>query len=697
MNKICKVLLILALMLSVVGCSTNEASNYIAGTYTQEVQGFGGKIEVSLIVDATEIKAVEILGEDETPALGGAAIETLQTEILEKQGEDVDVVSGATVTSNAVLQALELCLKQAKGENEVIHFNAGVYEGKADGRNGVIEVEVEVDENDILSINIKNHHESEFISNRALKEIPEMIVQYQTLNVDSITGATLSSNGIKKAVENALVQAGADEALLYLKEANQTYEIPEIIDADICIVGAGLAGLSAAVKAIELGYNIVIFEESGQVGGSATVAYGWVTGAGTQVQKEAGVEDSPEHFYEDILLGAGGNIAYPEMTKVYTEKSKEIIDYWNIELGIEMGEPSWGAYAAVETPRIYDSYGGYNIVEALYDLVLEAQEKGQVTLLLDTKVTDLIIEENEVKGVVAEFKDGSTKELHYQATIMTTGGFCNNEEMLKEYVYTNITNGAPSTSNGSGLKMLMDNLDVQTPLISSAASYPAVVPFEGFNARYRANYTYPGSILVLNTGTRFYNEQYANQALWAVAPENEIYIIFNEAMIDRTQNIFVITGYNEEQLTAEESWNMFDEVLAEQEYIFKADTIEELATMMGVNAENLQATIEAYNLAAKNEAEDPFGRVNGVAMEEGPYYAMYTIPYAIQTAGGVLTDASARVLNSKNEAIVGLYAAGEIVGMNTVCAPSYGGKSLGNAAVFGTVAAETAINELVRE
>lgn len=694
MKKMTILALIFTMMISVCGCSSNEVSKYTEGTYSASVQGFGGKVEMTLTVNSNKITNVEIVGENETAAIGGAAIETLQAEILEKQGEDVEAVSGATVTSNAVYQALELCLKQARGEEEKLSFNAGIYEGKVDGRNGEIVVEVQVDESNIVAITVQEHHESEFISDRALSEIPETIVEYQTLNVDSITGATLTSNGIKKAVANALVQAGAEEAMLYSKQANQTYEIPEIVDADIGIVGAGLAGLSAAVKAIELGYNVVVFEESGQVGGSATVAHGWVTGAGTQIQKEAGIEDSPEHFYDDILLGTGGNIAYPEMTKVYTERSKEIIDYWNIELGIEMGEPSWGAYAAVETPRIYDSYGGYNIVEALYDLVLEAQEKGQVTLLLDTKVTDLIIEENEVKGIVAQFKDGSTKELRYQATIMTTGGFCTDEEMLKEYVYTNITNGAPSTSNGSGLKILIDNFDVQTPLISSVASYPAVVPFEGFNARYRANYTYPGSILVLNTGTRFYNEQYANQGLWAVAPENEIYIVFNEAMIDRTQNIFVITGYNEEQLTAEESWNMFDEVLSEGQYIFKADTIEELAAMMGVDAENLQTTVEAYNAAAKNEAEDPFGRVNGVAMEEGPYYAMYTIPYAIQTAGGVLTDASARVLNSNNEPIVGLYAAGEIVGMDTVCAPSYGGKSLGNAAVFGTVAAETAIDEL---
>lgn len=213
--------------------------------------------------------------------------------------------------------------------------------------------------------------------------------------------------------------------------------------------------------------------------------------------------------------------------------------------------------------------------------------------------------------------------------------------------------------------------------------------------RYKVAFTYPGSILLNNSGERYVNEtSSAVTAGYATNDSNEVFVVFTEAMRDETQNILSITGYNEANLTSGESWALLDSLAERNNCVYKADTIEELAEKMGVPADTLKQTIETYNGYAESGVDEDFGRSNVVALSEGPYYAIYSIPYVIQIAGGILIDTSARVQDENDQTIVGLYACGEAVGMNLACPPGHGGKSIGSGTIWGMLAAETAVSEL---
>lgn len=596
-------------------------------------------------------------------------------------------------TEQAVDQGTEQATQQtaaAESPAETLSpaaYSDGVYTGAGTGRNGEIVTEVTVEGGKIASVQVTSHEESRLISDRALSEIPENVVRYQTLSVDSITGATYSSMGVKAAIYDALVQAGGDDSTIYAEVEKDPIAEAEVCDADIAIVGAGLAGLSAAVKAIQLGQNVVIFEQSGQAGGSATVASGWVTGAGTQMQKDAGIEDSADQFYADIEMGAP--IVYPELTRVYVDRSAEMVD-WLESLGVEFEgrKPSYGLYQAVETPRVYHAAGGYKIVEPLLAYI---EASGQASLLLDTEVTSLIVEDGTVKGLIAENANGE-KEYEFKAVIMTTGGYDNDMELQSNY-FTNVGSGAPSTADGKGTRMLL-GLGATLSQVTPIAPYPGAIPEQGVQyIRYKAAVsTYTGGILVNTAGTRFVNEQTAvNGVPWVMTDQNIGWYIVSESGKDTSQNVIKITGYNEAELTPEESWELLESLAESENCVYKADTIEELADKIGVDASALADTAAGYD-AGVESGEDALGRTNTTSLSGGPYYAIYTIPYVIQTANGILTDAEGRVLDADGNPFTGLYAAGELVGMNNFCAASYGGKSLGNASEFGMIAAESAVS-----
>ncbi|MBP3701997.1 MAG: FAD-dependent oxidoreductase [Lachnospiraceae bacterium] len=574
-------------------------------------------------------------------------------------------------------------------------FVAGTYTGEAQGRNGMIKVEVEVSDEAILSVKVTEHIESPMISDNALTKIPEQIVANQSLDVDMISGATLSSVGVRMAVDNALTQGGMDTSAMYVS-VDKKVEVAEPVEADICIVGAGVAGLTAAVRALELGENVVVFEQSGVLGGSCAVASGQIMGAGTKMQAAANIEDSADVFYDNIIqLLNGAELPYPELTRAFVDKSGEMIDWLDEYVGASFGTrvPGLGLYIPPNRERIFWTQGGYNIVGPLAAKLQEGIDAGKATLYMDTEVTGFLQEaDGTVTGVVVTDSNGETREYSFKAAILACGGYCHNEELLKKYHYTNIGSGAPNMSMGSNI-YLAEKVGAQLALMTDVATYPAAIPNQGFDIRYQANTAYPGSILVTNAGTRFANEEsvLVVRGAYNKVPANEIFVVFTEAMRDEAKNIINITGYNEAALTSQESWALLDQLAEADNCVYKADTVEELAAKMGVDAAALANTISTYNGYAENGTDEAFGRQNMTALAEGPYYAIYTIPYVIQTAGGILTDTTAAVQNNNNETIVGLYACGEAVGMNLVCRPSHGGKSIGNGTIFGMIAAESAV------
>ena len=177
------------------------------------------------------------------------------------------------------------------------------FTGTAHGNNGKVSAVVTMDGEHIVSIEIDAPWETAGLGLPAVQTIAESIVEQQTLDVDAVAGATISSRAAVKAVENALENAGIDTAP-YHKEVPQGENIEKT--ADVVVVGGGFAGMVSTVRAAENGAHVILVERSGKLGGNARYAMGWISGAGFQIQKELGVEDSPEQFYEDIVRIAGG-------------------------------------------------------------------------------------------------------------------------------------------------------------------------------------------------------------------------------------------------------------------------------------------------------------------------------------------------------------------------------------------------------
>lgn len=199
-RNISLVLFIALLLVSAGVWSMNSAQEGLRdGEYLGKAQGFGGEVIVDVVIEGGQMTAVKVRPHQETPFIAGPAIESLTEDILAAQSADLDVVAGATVTSKAVLAAVEQTLQKAS-----ISFKDGVYTGSADGFNGPVRVEVTVSGGAIVKVVVLEQDETPFIAKNALEQIPEAIVAAQSWDVDGVSGATVTSEAIKAAVEAAL-------------------------------------------------------------------------------------------------------------------------------------------------------------------------------------------------------------------------------------------------------------------------------------------------------------------------------------------------------------------------------------------------------------------------------------------------------------------------------------------------------------
>lgn len=565
-------------------------------------------------------------------------------------------------------------------------FTDGTYTGSANGNNGPIEVSVTVENGNITDVTIVSHEETAGISDPALEDIPKAIVEQQSTQVDAVAGATMTSNGIMAAVENALNGGGEEET---------TAEIT--IDPDVIVVGAGLAGMVASVRAAEVGAKVLVLEQNFRIGGSANTAGGSISGAGFEAQKAAGIEDSPEKFYDDfITMGGGEQNLNPAIAKVHAERSGAAIDWLKNDIGVEFSDQvDSGGYLTMNTDRVTYTAGGASSGGATYFLkALSAKldehiAAGQAQLMLDTMVTDVVLDAD--KNIIG-VKIGD-QEVLAPSTIIATGGYGYSEEWLKEFNFTNITSNDPNTAIGSGYDFArtagaaFDNMDY-------CSCYGGSVPVSGFQASLRCNINYNGAVWINTAGERVFNEPAATsmdkRTVWRTTDQNIIYVVFTERMLQEAeaqeQALFTGMMSNSAAFTTQEK---IDELL-EQGYMFKADTLEDLAAQIG--ADKLPETIAKYNEDVAAGADSVFGRTdNLVAFDEGPYYAVYTVPYLMMTAGGPRINENAQMVREDGSVVGGAYLAGEIIGSANIAGHNtIGGIGHGMCATWGKYSAELA-------
>ena len=527
----------------------------------------------------------------------------------------------------------------------------GTYTAEAEGFHGTIKLEVTVDAEAITGIEVVEHSETAGIGEAALPVLVESVLEHQTTGVDSVAGATVTSEAFKAALTDALTQAGAD-----MDKMSQPVEADELeavtMEADVVVVGAGAAGLSAGLKAVQDGKNVIILEKMGVIGGASAMAGSGTMATGSTWQKEDGYEDSPEQLVEDMMEN-GHNKNDQATVELFANTIGEAFDWLVDENGAAVPYQRSG-----EPTRSYSGVGrGAGVCQSLCDKFLA--EGG--TLLLNTPATALIINDGAVTGVMAE-GEGKAYTINAKAVVLASGGYGANDELVpdeyKAFVYA-----GHAGAEGDAIAMVepldadLINMDLINTQPNSMILPSGLGQYcnPGVSRAYAA-----GGFMVNQDGERFFNEQ-ANawDLMQAMKANDAQYLIMDQAAFDGFNA--GMTGSKIYTMEDVETWLADD--YEGQPVMKTAATLEELADKLGIPADALSASAQAFNEAAASGSADEFGRTPAAAQsEEGPYYALEMHIRYYASLGGLHINDGMQVLNTQQEAIPGLYAAGEVVG-----------------------------------
>ncbi|MCQ2506197.1 MAG: flavocytochrome c [Lachnospiraceae bacterium] len=735
----------------------NNSTVSKSSDYKATAKGFGGDVTATVTVKDGVITAIKVVGDKETPALGGVAIDTLPALIVSAGSLEVDGVSGATVTSNAIKTAVaEAALKagivlkntvdasssattdadssattdadssattdastgateEDNGNTTVVIPNAeGTFEATATGFGGKVTVTVEIANGKIVSCKAEGPDETKGIGSKAIEILPGQVVSKQTLDVDAVSGATVTSNAFKKALKEAVAKAGLS-AEDFAQNTTETTEKKTIVKtADVVIVGAGGAGMTAAITAAKEGKTVILIESQAMVGGNSVRATGGMNAAKTEYQdlnvfaQGAGIEktlksaedykdnaaiqtlaakvkeqweayqknptgyfDSIELFELDTMIGGKG-LNNPSLVHTLAEKSAEGIAWLETIKAKLNNVGSFGGASVMRIHRPVNEQGKTVSVGAYIVPVLEeAVNESGVELLLTTTAKSIIMNNGNAAGIIAEDAEGNTIEVNAQAVVLATGGFGANLEMvasynpeLKGFVTTNAAG-----IQGTGIKMA-EAVGAALVDIEQIQIHPTVE--QNTSALITEGLRGDGAILVNAEGLRFCDEVGTRDVVSAaiIAQTNSnAWLIVDQKMVDASA---VIAGYITKGFTVE------------------GKTYAELAKAMGVDAANLEATMNKWNECVANGKDEEFGRTSfAKALDQGSFYAIQIAPGIHHTMGGVKINTNAEVLDKNDNVIPGLFAAGEITG-GVHGANRLGGNAVADFVVFGRIAGASA-------
>ena len=449
-------------------------------------------------------------------------------------------------------------------------------------------------------------------------------------------------------------------------------------DVDVVVVGAGGAGLAAALTAAGKGAKTILLEKMPVMGGSSIICGGALAFAGTDMQAEAGIKDSNELLYQD-LMKVGENANVPALVQAYCDNQLEAYE-WLKKLGVKFLKT--GIASGMSVPRIHYVKPG----DVLKILSTEATAKG-VKMVMGTAGQKLVMDPKtgKIRGVIAERKGKTITYGAKKAVILTSGGFSLNKILLAKFVPPMAKAKAivGLGSQGDGLKMAWAcGSDIQ--------DMPYIKATFGFDLEARTiadDFTlifYQGAIIVNKEGKRFVNESVS-------------YKLVGDAALAQTGAMgFQLYDAAIREKGMSDPFGKTDS-LEKRDRIYNAPTLEELARKMGVPAAPLVQTVNDYNAAVEAGADPQFGRTTLVAsfgkpvkIEKPPFYAFPSTAAILGTYGGVLVNNKAEVVDVFGEAIPGLYAAGEIVG-GVHGAAYMTGTAFGKALIFGRLAARTAL------
>lgn len=561
-------------------------------------------------------------------------------------------------------------------------FTPGTYEGSAKGFHGDVVLTVTVNENEITEI-VADHTETEGLGDNAIDEMIASAMEKDSLALDMMSGATYSSEAFLAALEMALVKAGADVEKLKVKEAGEEAINEDITkDTEVAIIGAGGAGLSAAVFAHQNGAKVIVIEKMPNVGGNTIISGSAYNAVDEKRQAPQGIEDSIEKFYTQTYEG-GDKQGDPELVRVLVENAYPTIE-WLESLGMEFKDTVFTVLGAL-WPRSHKPVEplGTGYVNTYMNYINGHSD--EIEILTETEAKELVVsEDGRVTGFIAEGKNGKVTVNASKGVIVATGGFGANVEMRDQYntiwpALTNIKTTNHKGATGDGIVMA-EKINASIVQMENIQLLPMGDPETG-SLSGNIEQGVENRIFVNADGNRFVDEGERRD------------VMTNALMEQEDSMMWVIV--DQHSYPTGDTVNNFNESidsLVKQGRAFKADTLEELAQQIGVSPENLVKSVEAFN-AAVDGAEDEFGRTLFMhKIDTAPFYAGKRVPTVHHTMGGIKITPETRVVDVNGVVIPGLFAAGEVTG-GIHGANRLGGNALTDVNTFGRIAGAQAAKE----
>lgn len=623
-------------------------------------------------------------------------------------------------------------------EPETLMLHPGNFTVTTPGHNGELAMTVTFSESRIEAIDIDTSGETEGIADVVFTRLPEQIIDGQTLNVDAVSGASVTSHGIIDGVAKAVRLAGGNPDILKKRPKPQNTVTPadENYETDVVVVGAGGAGLTAAATVLQAGKRVIVIEKFPSVGGNTVRTGGPMNAADPQWQHNFSAIPGESHTLEDMLAmdeeqidedyradfqalkreiqtylhqmtNPNGNYLFDsqlfyriqtylggkrtdlngqtiygqyDLVKILTDQALESVK-WLEQIGVvfdtsDVSMPVGALWRRGHKPLKNE---GYAYVSALSTFV----EQNGGRILTDTPVKKLITQGGKVCGIVAERSNGQTVTVHAKAVVLASGGYGANTAMLKQYntYWTDIADDIKTTNSpaitGDGIRL---GQSVGADLVGMGFTQMMPVADPETGALFSGLQVPPQNFVMVNQqGKRFVNEYASRDTLTQAAIDNGglFYLIADDKIKE--------TAYNTTPEKIEQQ--------VEAGTLYRAETLKELAKQLDMDPAVLTETIANYNHYVEIGEDPEFGKnVFDLPVRVAPFYATPRKPAMHHTMGGLKIDTKTHVLNENGQVIQGLFAAGEVAG-GIHAGNRLGGNSLTDIFTFGRIAGQTAVDE----
>jgi fumarate reductase flavoprotein subunit len=434
------------------------------------------------------------------------------------------------------------------------------------------------------------------------------------------------------------------------------------INTDVVVVGAGGAGLTAAITAKEAGADVVVVEKMMIIGGNTLRATGGLNAAGTVYQDKAGIKDSPDVHYEDTMKG-GRYENVPELVRTMVDNAAAAVEWLN-DLGANLIQVNLSGGST--NARSHAPEGGGAVGPAVVMTLQNAAKERGIEVLTQTKAAEVLVEGGQVAGIRCETKDGELI-VKAKAVVIATGGYGANPDMVVKYrpdLKGFATTNHPGAT-GDGIDMAI-RIGAATCQIGSIQTHPTVVPVSGIMITEAVRGQ--GAILINREGKRFIDELQTRDVVSEAILAQEggsAFLVFDQGVRERLKAI---------------------EDYANQGLLTEAGSLQELGDKLGVSGEVLAETVAGYNKFVADKSDPDCGRQHlDYELNKAPYYAVEVTPAVHHTMGGLAINTKAEVLDEDGKAIPGLYAAGEVTG-GVHGANRLGGNAVADIIVYGRIA-----------